>query len=395
MNTRPKFIRIGVLILVVAGGLCLLATGHLKGAGPAVAAEAAVAAAAHVEVDVATVVAKTITDYQDYSGRLAAIDKVEIRPLVSGTIIAVHFRDGDLVKKGDPLFTIDPRPYLAAVDQAGAQLAAAQAHEGYTSTDAARAVRLLADNAIAKRDYDLAQNASREAIANVKAAQAALETARINLAYAHITAPVTGRVSRAELTVGNVVSTGANAPLLTTLVSVSPIYAEFDADEQTYLRYLGRDSKETVPVLLGLANETGFSRTGVIYSVDNRLDTTSGTIRVRARFNNEDGTLVPGLYARVQVGGGVPHAAVLIDDAAVSTDQDKKFVMVLDANDRVHYREVVLGDQHDGLRVIRKGLVAGDRIVVSGLQRIHPEDVVRAKMVPMNGPGTTTQSSPA
>ncbi|CAN7762565.1 efflux RND transporter periplasmic adaptor subunit [Caballeronia sp. LjRoot31] len=372
-----------------------MATGHLKGAGPAVAAEAAVAAAAHVEVDVATVVAKTITDYQDYSGRLAAIDKVEIRPLVSGTIIAVHFRDGDLVKKGDPLFTIDPRPYLAAVDQAGAQLAAAQAHEGYTSTDAARAVRLLADNAIAKRDYDLAQNASREAIANVKAAQAALETARINLAYAHITAPVTGRVSRAELTVGNVVSTGANAPLLTTLVSVSPIYAEFDADEQTYLRYLGRDSKETVPVLLGLANETGFSRTGVIYSVDNRLDTTSGTIRVRARFNNEDGTLVPGLYARVQVGGGVPHAAVLIDDAAVSTDQDKKFVMVLDANDRVHYREVVLGDQHDGLRVIRKGLVAGDRIVVSGLQRIHPEDVVRAKMVPMNGPGTTTQSSPA
>ncbi len=220
MNTRPKFIRIGVLILVVAGSLCLLGTGHLKGAGPAVAAEAAVAAAAHVEVDVATVVAKTITDYQDYSGRLAAIDKVEIRPLVSGTIIAVHFRDGDLVKKGDPLFTIDPRPYLAAVDQAGAQLAAAQAHEGYTSTDAARAVRLLADNAIAKRDYDLAQNASREAIANVKAAQAALETARINLAYAHITAPVTGRVSRAELTVGNVVSTGANAPLLTTLVSV-------------------------------------------------------------------------------------------------------------------------------------------------------------------------------
>ncbi|MGF6774013.1 multidrug efflux system membrane fusion protein [Paraburkholderia sp. GAS199] len=395
MNARTRLISTTLCVLAVAAACYTLGAHQGKGAGPLPAAQAAVAPPPAVEVDVATVTSKTITDYQDYSGRLAAIDKVEIRPLVSGTIVAVFFHDGDLVKKGDPLFTIDPRPYVAAADQASAQLAAAQAHEGYTSTDAARATRLLADNAIARRDFDLAQNASREALANVKAAQAALETARINLAYAHIVAPVTGRVSRAELTVGNVVSTGANAPLLTTLVSVSPIYAEFDADEQTYLRYLGRDAKATVPVLLGLANDTGFSRKGLIYSIDNRLDTTSGTIRVRARFDNADGALVPGLYARIQVGGGTPHAAILVDDAAIGTDQDKKFVMIVDAQSRVHYREVVLGDQHDGLRVIRSGLAANDRIVVNGLQRVRPEDVVNAKMVPMHRAAATESTAQA
>jgi multidrug efflux system membrane fusion protein len=335
-------------------------------------------------VDVAAVVSKTITDWQSYSGRLEAVDHVDIRPLVPGTIVAVHFKDGQLVKKGDALFTIDPRPYEAEVDRAQAQLAAAQARNGYTSTDAARAERLLADNAIAKRDYDEKQNAAREAVANLKAAQAALEAAKINLAYTHIVAPVSGRVSRAELTVGNIVSTGANAPLLTTLVSVSPIYASFDVDEQTYLRYLGRDAGSTVPVSLGLANEDGYSREGVVDSVDNRLDTTSGTIRVRARFNNPDGTLVPGLYARVKVGGGSPHPAVLVEDEAIGTDQDKKYVMVVDKDNRVQYREVTLGQTHEGLRVISKGLQPGERIVVNGLQRVRPNDVIKANNVAMN-----------
>ncbi len=252
---------------------------------------------------------------------MEAVDHVDIRPLMPGTIVAVHFRDGQLVKKGDPLFTIDPRPYEAAVDQAQAQLASALARNGYTLTDAVRAERLLADNAIAKRDYDEKQNVSREAAASVKAA---LEAAKINLAYTHITALVSGHVSRAELTVGNIVSTGANAPLLTPLVSVSPIYASFDVDEQTYLRYLGRDANAKVPISLRLANEEGYSRDGVIDSVDNRLDTTSDTIRVRARFNNPDGSLVPGLYARVKVGGGQPHPAVLVEDEAIGTDQDKR-----------------------------------------------------------------------
>ncbi|CAN7389477.1 efflux RND transporter periplasmic adaptor subunit [Caballeronia sp. 15715] len=383
--TRKRLtVALGAALVVAGIGTFTAMHGFGRGDLPVNGAEAAVKPSAPaMEVDVATVVSKTITDYQNYSGRLEAVDKVEIRPLVPGTIVAVHFADGALVKKGDALFTIDPRPYVAAVDQAAAQLAAAQARNGYTSTDAARAERLLADNAIAKRDYDEKQNASHEAAANLKAAQAALETAKINLTYTQITAPVSGRVSRAEMTVGNIVSTGSSAPLLTTLVSVSPIYASFDVDEQTYLRYLSRDSRASVPVSLGLANEDGFSREGKVASVDNQLDTGSGTIRVRARFDNADGSLVPGLYARIKVGGGTPHPAVLIDDAAIGTDQDKKFVMVVDADSRVQYREVTLGTLSEGMRVIVKGLQPGERIVVNGLQRVRPNDVVKANSVAM------------
>ena len=383
--TRKRLtVALGAALVVAGIGTFTAMHGFGHGDLPVNGAEAAVKPSAPaMEVDVATVVSKTITDYQNYSGRLEAVDKVEIRPLVPGTIVAVHFADGALVKKGDPLFTIDPRPYVAQVDQAAAQLAAAQARNGYTSTDAARAERLLADNAIAKRDYDEKQNASHEAAANLKAAQAALETAKINLTYTQIVAPVSGRVSRAEMTVGNIVSTGSSAPLLTTLVSVSPIYASFDVDEQTYLRYLSRDSRASVPVSLGLSNEDGFSREGKVASVDNQLDTGSGTIRVRARFDNADGSLVPGLYARIKVGGGTPHPAVLIDDAAIGTDQDKKFVMVVDADNRAQYREVTLGTMSDGMRVIAKGLQPGERIVVNGLQRVRPNDVVKANSVAM------------
>ncbi|AOK31208.1 efflux RND transporter periplasmic adaptor subunit [Burkholderia singularis] len=338
------------------------------------------------EVDVAGVLSKTVTDWQSYSGRLEAVEKVEIRPQVSGTIVSVNFKDGALVKKGDVLFVIDPRPYQAEVDRAAAQLAAAQARNGYAQSDWQRAQRLITDNAIAKRDYDEKQNGAREAIANLKAAQAALEAAQINLGYTRIVAPVSGRVSRAEITVGNVVSAGASAAPLTTLVSVSPIYASFDADEQTYLQYIGsaKDGRK-VPVELGLANESGYSRQGVIDSVDNRLDASSGTIRVRARFDNADGVLVPGLYARVKVGGSAPHAALLIDDAAINTDQDKKFVFVVDQQGRVSYREVQLGAQHGNQRVIVGGLSAGDRIVVNGTQRVRPGERVKAHLVPMTG----------
>ncbi|WP_186198940.1 efflux RND transporter periplasmic adaptor subunit [Burkholderia gladioli] len=338
------------------------------------------------EVDVANVLSKTITDWQTYSGRLEAIERVDVRPLVSGTIVSVNFKDGALVKKGDVLFVIDPRPYQAEVDRTAAQLAAAQARDGYAQTDWQRAQRLIGDNAIAKRDYDEKQNAARESAANVKAAAAALEAARINLGYTRIVAPFTGRASRAEITLGNVVSAGASAAPLTTLVSVSPIYASFDADEQTYLRYIGnqRDGRK-VPVDLGLANESGYSRNGVIDSVDNRLDTSSGTIRVRARFDNADGTLVPGLYARVKVDGSAPHPALLVDDAAINTDQDKKFVFVVDAQGKVAYREVRIGSLHGNQRVIAGGLQASDRVVVNGTQRVRPGEQVKVHMVPMTG----------
>ncbi|MEX3949262.1 efflux RND transporter periplasmic adaptor subunit [Paraburkholderia sp. EG287B] len=377
-RTRIALAVIGVLVVAGLGTLgAIRLDSH-----PAVAAEAPPAP----EVDVAPVLNRTITDWQTYSGRMAAVEKVEIRPQVSGTIVSVNFRDGALVKQGETLFVIDPRPYQAAVDQAAAQLAAAQARTGYAQSDWERAQRLIGDNAIAKRDYDEKQNASREANANLKAAQAALEAAQINLGYTRIVAPVAGRVSRAEITVGNVVSAGASAAPLTTLVSVSPIYAEFDADEQTYLDYISHmKNGSKVPVELGLANESGYSRTGTIESVDNRLDTTSGTIRVRARFDNADGALVPGLYARIKVSGSAPHPALLVDDAAIGTDQDKKFVYVVDNSGKIAYRTVQTGGQQGNLRVILDGLKAGDHVVVNGTQRVRPGEAVRSHMVPMNG----------
>ncbi|VVD77650.1 efflux RND transporter periplasmic adaptor subunit [Pandoraea commovens] len=382
MNKNRKLLYSSLTAIALASAITVIVVSRYE-ALPVGLAHAADAPPPAAEVDVAAVVSRTITEWQSYSGRLEAVDRVDVRPQVAGTIVSVHFKDGALVKKGDVLFTIDPRPFAAEADRAAAQLAAAQARASYATTDAARADRLIADNAIAKRDYDEKQNAAKEALANVKAAKAAVEAAQVNLGYTQVTAPVTGRVSRAELTVGNVVSSGPNAPLLTTLVSVSPIYASFEVDEQTYLQYLGRDRNSKVPVALGLANETGYSRKGVVTSVDNRLDTSSGTIRVRASIDNADGSLVPGLYARVKVGGGQAHAAILIDDAAVGTDQAKKFVLVIDANNKVQYREVTLGGLSDGLRIVISGLKPGERIVVNGLQRVRPNDLVKAKVVNM------------
>ncbi len=210
----------------------------------------------------------------------------------------------------------------------------------------------------------------------------------MNLSYTQVSAPVAGRVSRAELTIGNVVATGATAPVLTTLVSLSPIYASFSVDEQTYLRTLRQAGAKT-SVSLGLANEAGYSREGVLASVDNRLDTVSGTIRVRASFDNADGALVPGLYARVRVGAAQPRQAILIDDAAIGTDQAHKFVLVVDAQGRAQYREVRPGDLYDGLRIVESGLAAGDRIVVNGIQRVRPGDRVSSRVVQMTAPAST------
>jgi len=393
MFANRKRLSVALGALLIAGAAGGIAVTHGLNLAPLSSAEAAKNAVPAVDVDVATVISQSITDWQSYSGRLEAVDHVDIRPLVPGTIVAVNFKDGGLVKKGDPLFTIDPRPYAAEVDRASGRLAAVEARLNFATIDAARSERLVAGNVIAKRENDERQNALHEAIADQKAAKAALEAAKINLAYTEITAPVSGLVSRAELTVGNIVSTGANAPLLATLVSVSPIYASFDVDEQTYLRYLRHDSSGTIPVLLGLADEDGYSREGRIVSVDNHLDIGTGTIRVRARFDNPDGSLVPGLYARIRVGGGKPHPAIMVDDSAIGTDQAKKFVLIVDAENRIQYREIKLGDLHDGLRVVTDGLKSGERIVVNGLQRVRPDDIVQANTVKMADATGTARSA--
>ncbi len=388
------------LALSVAAVIGVAAVGTYGLVSNAGASQQPAAAPAAMPVDVAPAIARNVTEWDEFSGRLEAVERVEVRPLVGGTIVAVHFKDGSIVKKGDPLFTIDPRPYAAEVARTQAALTAAKSRVAYTTSELERAQKLVADNAIARREFEEKENAAREAQANLQGAAAALDAARLNLEYTHIVAPVSGRVSRAEITVGNVVATGGAAPVLTTLVSVSPMYVGFDADEQTYLRYSANAAQGAkTPVYIGLANEDGYTREGVIQSVDNRLDVRSGTIRVRATVDNADGRLTPGLYARVKMSSGVPHDAVLISDKAIGTDQDKKFVLVVDAANKTSYRAVTVGPSVDGLRVVKAGLKAGERIVVNGIQRVRPGDPVTPNAVTMESlvakravrPGTPPQ----
>jgi multidrug efflux system membrane fusion protein len=377
------------LAWMMAAGVSLLVISLATLQGQAEDKPVAVAAMPAVEVDVAPVVARKVVDWQSYSGRLEAVERVDIRPRVSGTITEVHFRNGAQVKKGDVLFTIDPAPYRAEVARAEAQLAATQARVRFTSAELDRAAKLVADSTIPRRTLDEREHNARDAQASLRAAQAELDVAKLNLSYTSVTAPISGRVSRAEITVGNVVAAGATGVPLTTLVSVTPIYASFDVDEQTYLRHIASVKDQTgVPVQLGLANEAEYSRAGTIDDVDNRLDPVSGTIRVRARFDNTDGLLVPGLYARVKVGGSDPQAAVMVDERAIGTDQDKKFVLVVGDDNKVSYRPVLLGSRQEGLRIVTGGLQPGERIIVNGMQRARPGDVVKPKAVAMERPTT-------
>jgi multidrug efflux system membrane fusion protein len=371
------------LILIGASATLIVRKAHAATPAPAMAS-------APVAVSVATVQEVPVTEWDEFSGRVQAVDQVEVRPRVSGMIVAVHFEDGQLVKQGDPLFTIDPLPFQAELDRAEAVQAGAQAQLVLAQTDSDRNRRLIENHSIAQSELDQSNANLLEATANLKAADAAVQTAKLNLGYTEITAPVSGRVSRAEITVGNLVGAGVTAPVLTTVVSVSPVYVEFDIDEQTFLRYAangaaGNSGLEHIPVAIGLANEEGYPREAKLKSIDNHLDTTSGTIRVRAIVDNAKGELTPGVFARVRTGGSTSTNAILIDDRAVGTDQDKKYVLVVDGANKVSYREVKLGPIVNGLRVIRSGLQPGEHIVVNGLQHVQPGDVVAPTAVAMDG----------
>jgi len=367
-------------LIAVAIGLALVGTA----VGVSLNSEAAkpqTVAAAPTPVTVAPVIERSVIEWDDFSGRVEAIEYVEIRPRVAGTIDAVHFREGQLVRKGDPLFTIDPRPYEAELARAEAEKAQAQATLGLSQTELERTRRLADEHAVARRELDQRNSAVQEAEARLKAAEAAVMTARLNLQYTAITAPVGGRVSRAEITTGNLVGVGPNAPALTTLVSVSPVYVNFEIDEQTFQRYAtqgaaGNANVARIPVAIGLSNEEGYPHPAQLQAFDNRVDTASGTIRVRAIVNNPASLLTPGMYARVRIGGGGKQAALLIDDKAVGTDQDKKYVMVVGADNKATYRSVVLGPVIDGKRVVRSGLQEGEKVIVNGLQRVRPNDMV-------------------
>lgn len=358
---------------------------------PSAQATAGAAQPQAVPVSVAAVLQQDISLWDEFSGRLEAVQRVDIRPRVAGAVQAVHFREGSLVKQGDLLITVDPAPYAAEVDRADAQVAAAQARVSYTRSELERATRLLQESAIAQREHDERQNAQREADANLRAAQAALQAARLNLGYTQVRAPVAGRVGRIEVTVGNLVASGAGAPVLTTLVSVSPIYASFDSDEQIVVKALqdlksgtsARALIERIPVQMGTGTSGGTPHAGKLQLIDNQVDAKSGTVRVRAVFDNADGDLIPGQFARIRMGQARSSQAILINERAVGTDQNKKFVLVVGDGNKAEYREITLGAPVEGLRVVTSGLKAGETIIVNGLQRVRPGAVVAPQSVPM------------
>jgi len=334
-----------------------------------------------IPVTVAAVERREVRPYDEFSGRLEAVDRVQVRPRVAGAIQSVHFTEGALVHAGDLLVTIDPAPYAAEVERARAQLAAAQARLDNATTEHERAKRLWDERAIAQRELDERVNARRAAQADLRAAEAALTLARLNLGYTQVRAPVAGRVGRLEVTVGNLVSAGADAPVLTTLVSVSPIYASFDADEGVVERALAevpsggaRAALDRIPVRI--ATDEDKTLAGRLQLIDNQVNAKSGTVRLRAVFDNRDGRLLPGQFVRVRLGHAKPESAVLVSESALGTDQDKRFVLVVDADNKVAYRPVTLGPNVDGLRIVTAGLQPGERIVVNGLQRVRPGAIV-------------------
>jgi len=372
-----------------------LATVFMLQSGPAVATPSPAAQA--TPVSVATVVQSDVAAWNDFSGRLEAVERVDIRSRVAGTVQGVHFREGALVKAGDLLLTIDPAPYQADVDRADAQVFAAQSRLVNAKSNYERSKQLLQDHAISQREYDDSLNAQSEADANLRSAKAQLQTAQLSLGYTQVRAPVSGRVGKLEITTGNLVAAGPGAPVLTTLVSVSPIYASFDADEQVVTRALSelpagasaRAQIEKIPVQMGTVADTATPIAGHLQLVDNQVDARSGTVRVRAVFDNADGALMPGQFAHLRMGQVKADSALLINERAVGTDQNKKFVMVVGADDKANYREVTLGANVDGLRIVTSGLKANERVVVNGLQRVRPGSLIAPQMVAMKNADDT------
>lgn len=319
---------------------------------------------------------REVQEYDEFTGRVAAVDSLEIRSRVSGYIQSIGFKDGELVKKGQLLFQIDPRPFQAEVDRLQAELARTRATVERANSELARAQRLHDANAIANEERDRRASFAQESAAQVAAVEAALRAAELNLEFTQVTSPINGRVSRAIVTEGNLVSSGpGEATLLTTVVSIDPVYAYFDADEQVYLKYAGRKSPDRGVerrIRMALANEAGYPHEGRLDFLDNQLDGTTGTIRGRAVFRNRDGRLTPGLFVRLRLAGTGSSKGLLIQDRAVGTDLSKKFVYVVSSGNKAEYRPVTLGPIVDGLRVVRTGLTAGEPVVVNGLQRIRP-----------------------
>ncbi len=333
-------------------------------------------------VTVAQVLVRPVDDADEFTGRLQAVDTIQIRPRVSGYVDSVHFKEGAVVRKGDLLFRIDPRPYQAEVDRLSANLSQAKAEQALAQANAERAGRLLEQHAIAKEEADRQVTASQSAKAQVASTGAALDAARLNLGFTEVRAPIDGRVSNALVTPGNLVTSN---DVLTSVVSVDPIYAYFDVDEHSFLKFdrLRRAHNGTLQVAMALADENGFPHAGRVDFVDNQLRAGSGTIRLRAVFDNADASYTPGLYVRVQLRSDSRQPRALVDDRAVGSDLGNKFVYVVDKDRKVEYRRVVTGPLLDGLRVVTEGLDAKDAVIVNGIQHVRPGVEVNASKVAM------------
>ncbi|MEJ2590413.1 MAG: efflux RND transporter periplasmic adaptor subunit [Candidatus Thiodiazotropha sp.] len=383
-HQRRLWIAVAALVAITTGGATLLSLRSSAAEAPTSPAQAQATPAT-----VATIAEHQVTTWREFSGRLEAVEHVDIRSRVAGTVQAVHFREGGLVKQGDLLITIDPAPYAAETDRAQAQVVSAEAKVALANSDYQRARRLWKTKTISEQELDTRLNTKRDADAQLRAARADLQSAKLNLGYTAVRAPIAGRMGKLEITVGNLVGAGPDAPVLTTLVSVDPIYAGFDADEQVVASTLadlppGGDPAELKRVAVEMttagSDDTGFS--GHLQLVDNQVDSASGTVRLRAVFANPDGRLMPGQFARLRMGSAKPERALLISERAVGTDQDKRFVLVVGPDNKAEYREVTLGDTTvDGKLVVKTGLKAGERIVVNGLQKVHPGSLIAPQPV--------------
>jgi multidrug efflux system membrane fusion protein len=351
-------------VAVLSGGALYLRSSSAQ-SKPAAAAPQA------MPVPVAVVDHQEVLTWDEFSGRLEAVERVDVRSRVAGQVKSAHFTEGALVKRGDLLVTIDPDPYAAEVDRAQAQVVAAQARVNYTKSERERAQRLWDESAIARRELDERVNAAQEAEANLRAAQAALTSAKLNLSYTQVRAPVSGRVGKLEVTVGNLVAAGPGAPVLTTLVSVNPIYASFDADEHVVFRAL-QDGQKAITVEAETVTNGGRQLRGRLQLIDNQVNTRSGTVRVRAVFDNKDGSLIPGQFVKIRMGRAKAEPAILVSERAIGTDQDKRFVFVVGADNKALWRQVTLGGTANGQRIVTAGLEPGERVVVNGLQRVRP-----------------------
>jgi multidrug efflux system membrane fusion protein len=362
----------------LAGAAFFLLMGGSYAAWHASAKPAAPPAPPPAAVTVATLQAQTVKPFAEFSGRIDPVDYAEIRPQVAGRITEIRFKDGQQVKAGDVLFVIDPRPYQAAAAKAAGDLASAVNNAKLAQIERDRGERLINAQALSRESYDQRVNADNVAQAGVKSAQAALAATQVDVDHAFIKAPISGRISRAEITVGNLVGSATAAPqLLASIVSGNGVYADFEVDEQTYLNIVRaahtQDQQQAIPVSLTVQGDAEkHAYQGRIESFDNRISSGSGTIRARARFANEDSSLVPGMFVSVKMGGSTLNNGLLVPETAIGNDQSKRFVFVVGEGNKAEYREITLGSNLDGKRVVLSGLKSGDRVILDGLQKLAP-----------------------